>query len=89
MIRCSDMTPGRLACLKAIAALGGKGISHEHPDLAPFCDDASTMTSPDVFNQCHNAGWLISGHDDRLDASYVHLTEAGKLALTNGERDNV
>lgn len=80
MIRYNDLTPERLACLKAIEAVGGR-IDHEHPDLAPFLDDNSTLTHPDVFNQCHDARWLISSHDDRDDSSTARLTEAGRRVL--------
>jgi hypothetical protein len=86
MIHYNDLTPQRLACLRAVADAGGRHVEHEHPLLTPFCDDDSTLTKPDVFNQCHDAGWLRSGHDDRIDSSYVELTEAGKLALSNGEQ---
>lgn len=75
-----EMTPQRLACLKTIEAVGGY-IDHEHPALKPFLDDNSTLRYPDVFNQCHDAGWLLSGHDDRCDCSTARLTEAGRDAI--------
>jgi hypothetical protein len=81
MIRYNDLTPERLACLQAVVAAGGRHVEHDHPLLAPFCDDNSTMTKPDVFNQCHDGGWLRSGYDDRIDTSFVELTEAGRAAL--------
>lgn len=79
--RYNEMTPDRLACLKIVAASGGK-MNHEDPALRPFLDDASTLRDPDIFNQCHDAGWLRSGHDDRTDDSYVSLTDAGRAALS-------
>lgn len=75
-----QMTPERLACLKVIAAAGGS-LDHEADELAPFCDDASTLTKPDVFNQCHDAGWLVSRHNSLSDASTVYLTEEGRNVL--------
>jgi hypothetical protein len=78
--RYNEMTPERLACLRVVKAAGGS-IDHEHPDLAPFCDDASTLGRPDVFNQCHDAGWLRSGYDDRFDSSTAYLTKEGRAAL--------
>ena len=79
-----QMTAERLRCLQVVAKVGaGSSVSHDAPELAPFCDDASTLTKPDVFNQCHDAGWLHSGHDDRTGTSYVSLTDAGRQALAN------
>lgn len=79
-VRYNELTPERLACLQAIDAVGGR-IDHEHPALKPFLDDCSTLRDPDIFNQCHDAGWLISGYDDRFDSSTVHITKAGMDAL--------
>lgn len=73
-------TKERIACVSVVAAAGGK-LNHDDPRLSPYCDDKSTLTKPDVFNQCHDAGWLISGHDDRTDDSYVHLTKEGRAML--------
>lgn len=81
-VRYNEITPERLACLKVIQATGGSA-DHEHPDLKPFLDDNSTLTHPDVFNQCHDAGWLRSGHDDRFDSSTAYLTEAGRQVLVD------
>lgn len=75
-----DLTLDRLLCLRAVAAAGGR-TDHDDKCLAPFCDDGSTLTTPDVFNQCHDAGWLFSRHDDRTDTSYVELTPKGQEAL--------
>lgn len=75
-----DMTPERLECLRAIAREGGTA-NHDDEFLAKFCDDRSTLSKPDVFNQCHDAGWLMSRHDDRTDSSTVHLTDEGRAAL--------
>lgn len=75
-----EMTPDRIRCLRVIASEGGK-LDHEAECLASFCDDKSTLTKPDVFNQCHDAGWLMSRHDDRTDTSYVYLTDDGREAL--------
>lgn len=86
MIRFNEITPQRLACLKAVAAAGGR-VDHEHPDLKPFMDDDSTLTHPDVFNQCHDAGWLRSGHDDRDDTSTAYLTDAGRDALRGSPQE--
>jgi hypothetical protein len=80
MTRYNELTPERLACLKAVAAASGR-TSHDDETLAPFCDDKSTLTHPDVFNQCHDGGWLTSSHDDRTGTSFVWLTDAGKAAL--------
>lgn len=80
--RYNEMTPERLACLKAIEEAGGH-VDHEHPALKPFLDDSSTLRHPDVFNQCHDAGWLLSGHDDRFDSSTAHLTPAGRQMLAD------
>ena len=82
--RYNDLTPERRACLEVIAAAGGR-MDHENPALEPFVDDRSTLTRPDIFNQCHDAGWLHSGYDDRLDSSTAYLTDAGKAALTSGQ----
>lgn len=71
------VTPERLACLRAVFAAGGR-IDHDDQSLAPFCDDRSTLTTPDVFNQCHDAGWLQSSHDNRTDTSVAWLTETGR-----------
>jgi len=87
MIRYDEMTPERLSCLKAIEAAGGR-TGHSSQCLAPFCDDGSTLTHPDIFNQCHDAGWLVSSHDDRTDESFVTLTAAGKEALTSTYRED-
>lgn len=80
--RYNELTPDRLACLKAVS-LAHTSMNHEDPTLLPFLDDNSTMTEPDTFNQCHDAGWLRSGYDDRTDSSYVRLTELGRAALTS------
>jgi hypothetical protein len=85
-VKYNDMTPERLACLKAVS-LAHSSMSHEDPSLLPFLDDNSTLSEPDTFNQCHDAGWLISGHDDRTDSSYVRLTPAGRVALSSGVRN--
>lgn len=77
-----DLTKERRDCLQLISLAGGR-MDHDDQRLAPFCDDASTLMSPDVFNQCHDAGWLISRHDDRMDASTVYLTEAGSHILSH------
>jgi hypothetical protein len=79
-----ELTPDRLACLRTIAANGGR-LDHEDPVLARFCDDASTLNEPDVFNQCHDAEWLISRHDDRTDSSTVYLTDKGRELLSRRE----
>jgi hypothetical protein len=84
VIRYNDMTPERLACLKAIAA-APTGLDHDDPVLAPFCDDRSTLRTPDVFNQCHDAGWLKTDHDSRLDCSFVELTAKGIAALKTAQ----
>jgi hypothetical protein len=75
-------TPEPLACVRVIAAAGGR-MGHSDKALEPFCDDASTLTKPDVFNECHDAGWLISSHDDRMDESFVMLTDEGRSLLAN------
>ncbi len=74
------MTSERLRCLLVISNAGGS-MDHDDPRLAPFCDDKSTLSSPDIFNQCHDAEWLISRHDDRTDTSRVELTKTGRVAL--------
>lgn len=79
-------TPRQMECLKVVWQLAGRSVAnHECQELAPFCDDASTLTKPDVFNQCHDLGWLISGHNGLSDCSYVKLTEEGLLACGHGE----
>ncbi len=75
-----EMTPERFKCLRVIEGVGGR-MSHEDDALKPFCDDASTLTTPDIFNQCHDAGWLASGHDDRTDSSTVRITPEGQKAM--------
>lgn len=83
MTRYNELTPDRLACLRAVATAH---ICMDHDDnaLLPFCDDSSTLTAPDIFNQCHEAGWLISRYSDRTDSSIVELTPAGREALCAG-----
>lgn len=76
-----ELTPERRRCLEVVAAAGGR-MNHDEESLAPFCDDASTLSEPDVFNQCHDAGWLFSRHDDRTDSSYVEITQNGRDALS-------
>lgn len=76
------LTVDRIECLLVVEKAGGR-MDHDAPELAPFCDDKSTLSKPDVFNQCHDAGWLISKHDNRTDASTVYLTEKGRTALTS------
>ncbi len=71
-----ELTEDRYRCLKAVVKAGGR-LDHDDPRLANFCSDASTLTHPDVFNQCHDAGWLKSWHDDRADSSIVELTKEG------------
>lgn len=78
--RFNELTPERLACLQ-IVATAHTGMSHDDNALLPFCDDKSTLTDPDIFNQCHEAGWLKSWHDSRLDCSYVELTQQGRAIL--------
>ena len=75
-----EMTKDRLECLRVIAQHDGE-MNHEDAALAPFCDDASTLTKPDIFNQCHDAGWLKSWHDNRFDSSRVVLTDDGREAM--------
>ena len=76
----NDLTADRLACLKVVETARTR-MSHDDDALLPFMDDNSTLTVPDIFNQCHDAGWLRSWHDSRLDCSYVELTAAGEEAL--------
>jgi hypothetical protein len=78
----NEITPQRLACLKAVAT-AHICMDHEDRALLPFLDDNSTLTEPDTFNQCHDAGWLKSWHDSRIDNSYVELTDAGRAALAS------
>ena len=73
------LTPERQRCLEAVEQAGGS-ISHEDPRIAPFCSDLSTLTRPDIFNQCHNAGWLFSSCDI-TESSTARLTEAGRKVL--------
>ena len=75
-----ELTPERFACLKVIAAEGGT-MSHEDERLAPFSDDKSTLTTPDVFNQCHDAGWLRSSHNQITETSVARITPEGYEAL--------
>jgi len=78
--RYNEPTPERVACLKAVS-LAHISMSHDDPTLLPFLDDNSTLSAPDTFNQCHDAGWLKSWHDNRIDHSYVELTDAGRAVL--------
>ena len=80
-----ELTEDRFQCLRAVLKAGGR-VDHDDPRLARFCSDASTLTHPDVFNQCHDAGWLQSWHDDRTDASCVTLTTEGMAVLTRPEQ---
>lgn len=80
--RYDELTPQRLACLKAVAT-AHICMDHEDPALLPFLDDNSTLTEPDTFNQCHNAGWLKSWYDSCVDNSLVELTDAGRAALSS------
>jgi len=80
----NELTPDRLACLRAVAA-SHTIMSHDDPAILPFCDDKSTLTNPDVFNQCHDGGWLKSLHDNRLDCSFVELTSKGLAALKTAQ----
>lgn len=68
--------------LRLVAADGR--MSHEDARLAPYCDDASTLSKPDIFNRCHDLDWLASSHDDRFDSSTVWITDAGRAALEQG-----
>jgi hypothetical protein len=77
------LTPERLECLRVVAKAGGD-IDHDDEGLARFCDDKSTLTKPDVFNQCHDAGWLVSRHDDRTDSSVAVLTDEGWDKVNGG-----
>ena len=54
------------------------GMSHEDKHLAQYCDDDSTLTNPDVFNRCHDMGWLATTHDNRSDNSTVRITDKGR-----------
>jgi hypothetical protein len=85
--RYNEMTPDRLACLKAVS-LAHSSMSHDDPTLLPFLDDNSTLTEPDTFNQCHDAGWLRSGYDDRTDSSYVRLTDAVRVAMSSPQSES-
>jgi hypothetical protein len=80
VIRYTELTPARLACLKAVQR-AHICMDHEDPALLPFLDDNSTLSAPDIFNQCHNAGWLKSWHNSRSDSSFVELTDHGRQAL--------
>ena len=74
-----------LRCLQTVARIAESivgGVSHEASELDEFCDDKSTLSVPDIFNRCHDLGWLHSAHDNRNDTSYVWLTESGRTALT-------
>ena len=51
-MRYCDVTPERLACLRAVEAAGGQ-MNHEDPALEPFCDDASTLSKPDAVSYTH------------------------------------
>lgn len=75
-----ELTKERKSCLQLISLAGGK-MAHDDERLTPFCDDASTLTKPNVFNQCHDAGWLVSSHDDRTDSSTAYLTQDGSDIL--------
>lgn len=74
------VTPDRLNCLAVVLQAGGS-IDHEDPRLAPFCDDGSTLTTPDVFNQCHDAGWLESKYNSLSDSSVARLTPEGREVI--------
>lgn len=76
-----DLTPERLKCLEVIASEESGRMDHDEEALAPFCDEHSTLSTPDVFNQCHDAGWLRSFHSSLSDTSFVELTLAGRSAL--------
>lgn len=75
-----EVTPDRLQCLKVVET-AHTSMNHDDNELLPFLDDNSTLSEPDIFNQCHDAGWLISAHDDRTDSSYVWLTPEGRAIL--------
>lgn len=72
------MTKQQRSCLSLISLAGGR-MNHDDKRLEPYCDEDDAPV--DVFNQCHNAGWLTSSHDDRDDSSTVYLTQAGSYAL--------
>ncbi len=82
-----EMTEERLACLKVVEAAGGK-MNHEDPALLPFLDDVSTLTHPDVFNQCHDADWLVTTNGSVIadDDCFVYLTDAGRAAIVAAAR---
>jgi hypothetical protein len=56
-------------------------MDHDDPRLEPFCSDASTLTNPDVFNACHDLGWLKTWRDGHMDSSAAEITEAGRQCL--------
>lgn len=66
-----------LSLLGLVIAEGG-WMSHDDEQLAPYCDDKSTLTKPDVFNRCHDMGWLDTKRDDRIDHSTVGITRKGR-----------
>lgn len=74
-----EKMPDRIACLRVVEAAGGR-IDHEDPALKPFLSEDSAH--PDIFNQCHEAGWLetwFSGLGE--DECVAKLTDAGRAAL--------
>ena len=73
-------TPRELELLRLIASEGGR-MSHDDERLTPFCDDASTLTEPDIFNACHDLDWLHTLHNTITGDSTVTLTDRGRAAL--------
>lgn len=65
-----------------MAAAPGECLSGEAPELAPFCDDNSTLTEDDTINQCFEAGWLLWSHNSLFDTDTVRLTDEGRAALS-------
>lgn len=80
-IKLRDSRPNEkeLDLLGLIIADGG-WMGHDDERLAPYCSDDSTLTNPDVFNRCHDMGWLDSKHNHDTSNSTVGITRDGRIA---------
>lgn len=61
----------------------GGWMNHDDTRLAPYCDDPGAITNhnePDIFNRCHEMGWLATKHDHDTSSSTVGITRDGRVA---------
>lgn len=77
----SRITPEREKLLRLLAASPCNRIDCEAKELNEFSDMNSTLTHPDVINQCIDLGWARQRYNTSDDTGFIELTPKGVEAL--------